>query len=931
MQLGLPNEIRDLKAFIKARNELKVMNNYSPKLSFEDDALVNEARHVGAINDSKIIPEIDKYNKLIQSKVTDEQLVKLTGLNRKEMGVRLEELKNTPETVKKTPEAAFQAMSSQVSSQEMNVYLAQMQQQTGEPMQNIQEVINYMRRNNLTLEQMDVLRGSPNPQETLNMFSSQNSVNRLSTINLQRPQNYRTNRFNLNRNSANSFNADEYIMNDGLFQFNKSRPTLTKFITSKLPKPKTQFLSEIPEVPETQNLLPELSKSSTEVPAAKILAAYKKLKAAPKGMTFNSASSLSVDSQPLTIDMMNKALKDNLGKVNFHGFSSVNPLGYPTKLGLDNNIIMEEMNTHISKLNLHLPESSKIPYSYIQGENIYYPKVSITKFKLGGTIGGGWLDKFEDGGEVLEDPAKPKTTENPDGYLTASDYQRQIKDLSQNYLTQMNYESPPFISADINTSDGDKNCINGVCQIIKGSTGMEFNTPNKTYIGNSSFDDDWDKNGFYNVSDKVRETGFQIGDVVQYSREKGNVLSRFDGEITPKNTHDLVPNHAEIIIDMRKGDDGQTYYTIVHNGGTTKFKEPVEITQEELYSRMDGYHTYDGLIVSRYDPEAVALNKKKLEEEKQVLAGNNTYAKLYNSPPNFTVKKETGSLNPDLSIKESHLGDYPEADRLLNYYKKNYQNIGKSSDLSPDILNQLFQNQIGIAYQESNFGTNLGIKQLIPDSLVPTARKLVGSDGDDWITDYWDNNANKVQSKYKTKEEFIKYLHKDDIIDQETKNYIVNNSSRSTGEFQQKELSKRGRYFNLNFDTEENQFLASMNLSIDNYHIIDDKYPDLSVQEKLDLTTLMHNAPGKALTPEYVDYYLKNKNIDYVNKVNRNKGIIVQSTENKITSKPKISTEEQSKISNWLDKYEDGRTTEGPPQLLPNNYKVNYQTPKLKQ
>lgn len=31
--------------------------------------------------------------------------------------------------------------------------------------------------------------------------------------------------------------------------------------------------------------------------------------------------------------------------------------------------------------------------------------------------------------------------------------------------------------------------------------------------------------------------------------------------------------------------------------------------------------------------------------------------------------------------------------------------------------------------------------------------------------------------------------------------------------------------------------------------------------------------------------------------------------------------------SRWLDKYEDGGTTEDPPQLLPNNYKVNYQTP----
>jgi hypothetical protein len=60
---------------------------------------------------------------------------------------------------------------------------------------------------------------------------------------------------------------------------------------------------------------------------------------------------------------------------------------------------------------------------------------------------------------------------------------------------------------------------------------------------------------------------------------------------------------------------------------------------------------------------------------------------------------------------------------------------------------------------------------------------------------------------------------------------------------------------------------SSLALAVDNYHKLKAKYPDLSEEQIIDLTTLMHNAPGKALEPRFVNYYLKNNDVDYIDKV----------------------------------------------------------------
>jgi len=51
-----------------------------------------------------------------------------------------------------------------------------------------------------------------------------------------------------------------------------------------------------------------------------------------------------------------------------------------------------------------------------------------------------------------------------------------------------------------------------------------------------------------------------------------------------------------------------------------------------------------------------------------------------------------------------------------------------------------------------------------------------------------------------------------------------------------------------------------------------ERYPTYTEDQIIDLTTLMHNAPGKALSSEFVNYYLPKNDIGYVNNVKRQRG-----------------------------------------------------------
>jgi hypothetical protein len=505
--------------------------------------------------------------------------------------------------------------------------------------------------------------------------------------------------------------------------------------------------------------------------------------------------------------------------------------------------------------------------------------------------------------EILEPGIDPKT-----GVPIKSkkeQYQDKIKNNYQSYLESVN-NITPYTPV---TKEGHMNCIHGVCTVIEGTGAKKFT---QEYTGNMTFSDARNKEGFYEV-DPTKE-GFEIGDIIQYSRKKANAatMGRFkpSSTLTPVNKDDLIPQHAKVILDKYVDDDGITRYVVGHNGGEDTFfitpdSDNGDVKEETLLKHFkEGYNTYDGLIINRYDPDVVEKKEGEKKAEIDTIKGKNSYAHMYNNTPKISIKKEIY----DTDLNKKVIEDSGPAKELLEYYKKNYKELGKTADMPPYLLNQLFHNQIGIAEQESKSGEDLGAKQYVPESLTPTFRKLkesISPNDDDWVKDYWAKNVNNVRSTYKSIDNFKNYLNQDKKLSKEAREYLYYNSPKSKGMFQQKELSKRGRILGSNFDTPEKQFLSSMYLAIDNYHLLKNKYPDLSESELVDLTTLMHNSPGKALTKEYVDYYLKNNDIDYVNKVKEKRGILEQPS-NKYVEKmqkfnnQKVTTKEIADIKKFL-------------------------------
>jgi hypothetical protein len=409
------------------------------------------------------------------------------------------------------------------------------------------------------------------------------------------------------------------------------------------------------------------------------------------------------------------------------------------------------------------------------------------------------------------------------------------------------------------------NCINGVCRIVSNISGVKFDKAKTkdTYTGNATFADNAMDEGYYRSNPE--KEGFGVGDIFQYSRKKSNMASRFPGEVDFRNENDLYPNHAVLIVD-EFDKDGQKHFKIANNAGSDKVKLE-DVSESELMDRYKkGYKTYDGGITYRYDPDKVTSLKKEKQQKVNVLKGSNPYAGQYS---NYDSSNLSFYNNAVKDLKPTNeLAVNKNLQKYADVYSTVYKDLGKGSNMPIDSFNKLILNQIGIAGQETKFGElSDNSKDLVPDSLLPIARRsreVYNSNFgtiDNWKKDYWEKNADNVQSEFSSYEDFVQSL------DPEDSEYSPYRTPRSVGVFQQKDLSERGSFYNYDLDSFEGQVKSSLALAVDNYHKLKAKYPDLSEDEIIDLTTLMHNAPGKALEPRFVNYYLKNKDVDYIDKV----------------------------------------------------------------
>lgn len=441
------------------------------------------------------------------------------------------------------------------------------------------------------------------------------------------------------------------------------------------------------------------------------------------------------------------------------------------------------------------------------------------------------------------------------------------------------------------TRPDEKNCINGICYLTRKLTNDALNID---YISNPDFKDDLNKNNFYTTD---LEDGFEIGDILQYYTRKGSTFSGFPGKVTPANANDPWPQHAISIVGKRKDNNGKTFIKIVNNRGTDVAKVE-EISEIDLMKRaQEGYKHYDGLLINRYDPEKVQELNRIKKENADIFSGKNKYAKEYDNAI------YTGAYKPK-DIYGKTLGEDASSIEFRKIINELYPTLGKSSNMPKEQFDILMNYLYGIGMQESNWDNSIKkeIKDVIPESAYSTLRELTDSNEDDWRQDYWNKNVNNIKTKYKNIEEF-KNAISEKKIDPEVSEYLRLNSPKSKGIFQQKEPSERGRYFNYGFDDTKSQIANAAALLIDNYHKIKKKFPNKPERELYQLAVLMHNSPSRALNPIYADYYPKNNDIDYFNKVEEKSAQPQLNSYRPLVKPQTITKSEKEKITKFLDQF----------------------------
>ncbi len=191
-----------------------------------------------------------------------------------------------------------------------------------------------------------------------------------------------------------------------------------KSLVAKLNDRLSSDLMKETNLPITEALIPSLAKRSTNNPAKEMLSAYRAVKNSEKGSSFIPAHSLSSDSFPASISLINRAVDDGIVDVGFHGYSPMNNMGFSQKAGLPLKTNLNEINSLIANLNSKLEK--KIPMAKIQNDKIMYPTITVKKKGKGGYMAKGGLSAsqiysflFDDDDEFDEEdePTAPSVSE----------------------------------------------------------------------------------------------------------------------------------------------------------------------------------------------------------------------------------------------------------------------------------------------------------------------------------------------------------------------------------------------------------------------------------------------------------------------------------------------------------------------------------------
>lgn len=105
----------------------------------------------------------------------------------------------------------------------------------------------------------------------------------------------------------------------------------------------------------------------------------------------------------MELSSVNRLIQEGkVSKVEYEGMSMLNNMGYTEKL--PRQVLLQEINTEINKMNLMLPDAKKLRLAELHKDGtIWVPQITLTKMKEGGYITNDdmWLSKYQNAGTVV--------------------------------------------------------------------------------------------------------------------------------------------------------------------------------------------------------------------------------------------------------------------------------------------------------------------------------------------------------------------------------------------------------------------------------------------------------------------------------------------------------------------------------------------------
>jgi hypothetical protein len=364
----ISNKTNDFgEAILKVKENMQRSPNnpFKKTLSATEMEELKNIRVAGSIADDMNINDIEKIESLLKQDVKDDVLIKLTGQNREALKNQLAGLRN-PKSKSKTLSQELEPPLSEIDL-DMSDLLSDMY--TREP----------------SIGDYDIDRVSP--MVSTGRRWEQIPITDDPDLNITMRQ---------ETNNPYTYSDPNYLTDASRFiNERRLREGLTSdYITHIPPVLQRRMVDKIQEYPviNTQGyepLINSLTKRSTANPAGAMRNAVKTVLGSSKGSKFIPSGSLSSDSYNMSLRAIPSLLDKKAVDVNFLGYNSMNTMGYLTKAGQSPNIIADEMNTIIKKLNKKLPRKEKIPYAVVKDDNVLYPGIGVTRKKMGG-----WLDKY---------------------------------------------------------------------------------------------------------------------------------------------------------------------------------------------------------------------------------------------------------------------------------------------------------------------------------------------------------------------------------------------------------------------------------------------------------------------------------------------------------------------------------------------------------